>query len=35
MEIKVLETKLQTILEDDSLEITKENIGEKIEDVLG
>lgn len=35
MEIKVLETKLQTILEDDSLEITKENIVEKIEDILG
>ena len=35
MEIKVLETKLQTILEDDSLEITKENIVKKIEDILG
>lgn len=35
MEIKVLETKLQTILEDDTLEITKENIIEKIEDILG
>ena len=35
MEIKVLETKLQTIIEEDSLEITKENIVEKIEDILG
>lgn len=34
MEIKVLETKLQTILEDDSLEITKENAVEKIEEIL-
>lgn len=34
MEIKVLETKLQTILEDDSLEITKENIAEKVENIL-
>lgn len=34
MKIKILETKLQTILEDDDLKITKENIVETIEKIL-
>lgn len=34
MKIKILETKLQTILEDDDLKITEENIVETIEKIL-
>jgi hypothetical protein len=34
MNIKILETKLQTILEDDSFEITEENISKKIEEIF-
>ena len=34
MNIKILENKLQTILEDDNFKITKENIVEKIKKLL-
>ena len=34
MNIKILENKLQTILENDNFKITKENIADKIEELL-
>lgn len=34
MNIEKIETKLQTILEDDDLEITEENVGDKIKGIL-
>ena len=34
MNIKILENKLQTILENDNFIITKENIADKIEELL-
>ena len=34
MNIKILENKLQTILENDNFKITKENIADKIEELF-